>query len=397
MGDSSRNAGGDHLPAATKPSIAWVLLISEHWKNRPKAQKVSSKTLQNCSARFSDDNMGTFSKNITRSDVIDSMIEIGRVKLSNRLIMAPMAGITNLSFRLLMKKMGAGLVTTEMISAMGLMLGQKRSFDYLKSHPDERPLATQIFGDDPDAMARAAQIAVESGADIVDINMGCPAKKVVKTGAGGALLQHPERVKEIVCAVRRVCSAPLTVKIRAGWSPDKPVAGEIAHLAEDCGADAITLHPRFVTQGFSGNADWRIIAKVKEKVRIPVIGSGDVLNASMAIDMRIQTGCDGVMIGRGAMGNPWIFRQINDLDKGLSIYQPELHERRALIMEHFQLLCVHMGKQRASKVIRGLVLWYTKGLPHSSRFRGSFVHIRGFDSLISALDQYFSYLGGSGS
>lgn len=341
--------------------------------------------------------MGTFSKKFTRSEVTGSMLKIGRVQLRNQLIMAPMAGITNLPFRLLMKKMGAGLVTTEMISAMGLIQGQKRTFDYLKSHPDERPLAAQIFGSDPDAMAGAAQIAVEAGADIVDINMGCPAKKVIKTGAGGALLQSPEKAKEIVSAVRRACSAALTVKIRTGWSPDKPVACEIAHLAEDCGADAITLHPRFVTQGFSGNADWSIIAKVKEKVRIPVIGSGDVSNASMAIDMRIQTGCDGVMIGRGALGNPWIFRQIQDLDKGLTVYQPELHERRTLIMEHFQLLCVHMGEQRASKVIRGLVLRYTKGLPYSSRFRGSFVGILDFDSLMSALDQYFLYLGGTRS
>ncbi len=306
--------------------------------------------------------------------------------------MAPMSGITNLPFRLIVKRLGAGLVTTEMISAMGLALGKKKTFDYLKSHPDEGPLAVQLFGSTPGPMAAAAEIAVEAGADIVDINMGCPARKVVKTGAGGALLRAPQNAKEIVSAVRRVCPVPLTVKIRTGWSPNQPVASEISRLIEDCGADAITVHPRFVTQGFTGNADWAIISKVKELLKIPVIGNGDVSNPSLAIKMKTQTGCDGVMIGRGAVGNPWIFKQILELENGLAVRQPPLPERRALIIEHFRLLSLLMGENRAAKNMRGLLLQYTKGLPQSRRFRETFTSIKDIDTLISALDHYFASL-----
>ena len=306
--------------------------------------------------------------------------------------MAPMAGITNLPFRLIVKKLGAGLVTTEMISAMGLISGQQKTLDYLRSHPDERPLAVQIFGSDPKVMAKATEIIVEAGADIVDINMGCPVKKIVKTGAGGALLKAPERAKEIVSAVREVCTVPLTVKIRAGWSADQPVACKMARLIEDCGADAITVHPRFVTQGFSGHADWTIIAKVKESLKIPVIGSGDISKPSLALEMKRQAGCDGVMIGRGALGNPWIFKHIQELGNGLSPEQPKLRERKTLIMEHFRLLSHFMGERRAAKNMRGLLLWYTKCLPHSSRFRESICRIKDFDTLISSLDDYFSFL-----
>ena len=306
--------------------------------------------------------------------------------------MAPMAGITNLPFRLMVKKLGAAMVTTEMISAMGLIRGQEKTLKYLKTHPDEKPLAIQIFGSKSEAMARAAEMVVEAGANIVDINMGCPVKKVIKTGAGGALLRTPQKVKEIVSTVRKACSAPLTVKIRAGWAADEPNAVKTARIIEDCGADAITVHPRFVKQGFSGNADWTIIAEVKERLKIPVIGNGDVFKPFFALQMKRQTGCDGVMIGRGAIGNPWIFRQILEMENGLSIHQPELHERKKIIMEHFRLLCLTMGDTRAAKTMRGLLLWYTKGLPNSSRFRESISRIKDRDTLISALDHYFSTL-----
>jgi nifR3 family TIM-barrel protein len=318
------------------------------------------------------------------------MLKIGNLELKNWLIMAPMAGITNLPFRLIVKRLGAGLVTTEMISSMGLTLGHKKTFSYLKSHPNEKPLAVQIFGSEPDVMAAGAEIAVEAGANIVDINMGCPAKKVVKTGAGGALLRVHQKAREIVSAVRRACPVPLTVKIRAGWSADQPCAYEMVRLIEDCGADAVTVHPRFVTQGFSGHPDWTIIAKVKEQVKIPVIGNGDVFKPSSAMDMKRQTGCDGVMIGRGAVGNPWIFKQVLDLADGRAMSQPELHERRALIMEHFRLLSLSMGEDRAAKTMRGLLLRYSKGLPHSSRFRGTMTSVKDFDTLTFALDQYLS-------
>jgi tRNA-dihydrouridine synthase B len=320
------------------------------------------------------------------------MLQIGSLKLKNSLIMAPLAGITNLPFRLMVKKSGAGLVTTEMVSAMGLAESKKKTFKYLQTDPEERPLAVQIFGCDPEVMARAAEIVVEAGADIVDINMGCPAKKVLKTGSGGALLRSPEKTRQIVSAVRRAISVPLTVKIRAGWNADEPVAVETARLIEDCGADAVTIHPRFVRQGFTGNADWNIIAEVKQRVKIPVIGNGDVFKPSLALDMKTRTACDGIMIGRGAIGNPWLFRQILELEKGLAPREPELSERRAMIMDHFSRLSLVIGENRAAKMMRGLLLWYTKGLPHSGRFRGQMTSVKDFNTLVSALDQYFSFL-----
>jgi len=320
------------------------------------------------------------------------MLQIGALKLKNWLVMAPMAGVTNLPFRLIVKRLGAGLVFTEMISAAGLALGQKRTYRYLKSHSEERPLAVQIFGHQPDVMAAAARIVVEAGADIVDINMGCPAKKVVKNGAGGALLREPGKVKEIVSNLRRACAVPLTVKIRAGWSSEQPAFPEIVRIIEGEGADAITVHPRFVTQRFSGQADWDLIGRIKETLRIPVLGNGDVFNARHALEMRNQTGCDGVMIARGAVGNPWIFQQVLCLDRGLEATEPGLAERRSLIMEHFQLLSCEIGEPRAALAMRGLLLKYTKGLPHSTRFRGKMTQIKDLESLVKTTDNYFSFL-----
>ncbi|OPX40337.1 MAG: tRNA dihydrouridine synthase DusB [Desulfobacteraceae bacterium 4484_190.1] len=324
------------------------------------------------------------------------MLKIGSLILKNRLIMAPMAGITNLPFRLIVKKYGVGLVTTEMISARGLTLAQKKTLEYLKSDPGEKPLAVQIFGSEPSVMSDAAVIAVEAGASIVDINMGCPARKVLKIGAGGALLQTPERIKKIVSAVKEVCHVPLTVKIRAGWSSDKPVALEIARIIEDCGADAITIHPRYITQGFSGTADWKIIAEVKRELKIPCIGSGDISTPALAFEMIRETACDGVMIGRGAIGNPWIFKQILDLEKGLKIERPGLDELRDLIMEHFRFLSLLKGEDRAARMMRGLLISYTKGLACSSNFRGNISSIKDLDTLILYLDHYFSLLKETG-
>ena len=289
------------------------------------------------------------------------MLQIGSINLENGLVMAPMAGITNLPFRMMVKALGADLVTSEMISAMGLTTGQRKTFDYLKHHPSERPLSVQIFGARSGAMARAAQLVVEAGADLVDINMGCPVKKVVKTGAGASLLRDVKRAAEIVSSVRLACPVPLTVKIRAGWSPENPVACDIARVIEDCGADAITVHPRYATQGYAAPADWTVIGLVKQRLKIPVIGNGDIFEPSHALNMRRETGCDGVMIGRGAIGNPWIFKQIQHLDRGMPVSKPDLSERRSFIMEHFQALADLMGPYRAARSMRGLLLWYTRG------------------------------------
>ena len=271
------------------------------------------------------------------------MLKIGNLSLKNRLIMAPMAGITNPPFRLIAKRLGAGLVVTEMVSAVGLSRGHEKTFRYLDGSSEEKPLSVQIFGADPQIMAMAAETAVEKGADLVDINMGCPARKVVKNGSGGALLQNPALVRDMVTAVRKACTVPLTVKIRSGLSSDKANFMEIAGIIEDCGADAVTVHPRFVKQGFSGHADWRIIREVKQNLTIPVIGNGDVFKPELALQMREETGCDGIMIGRAAMGNPWIFRQILDLEKGRAVRPPDLSERRAVIATHFELLSNIIG------------------------------------------------------
>lgn len=320
------------------------------------------------------------------------MLNIGGVSLQNPWIMAPMAGITNLPFRLMVKRLGAGLVNTEMVSAIGLGQGHGKTRRYLQSVDEEKPLSVQLFGSGPESMARAAQFAVEAGADLIDINMGCPVRKVAKTGSGAALLDHPGRVASLLKAVRMSCPVPLTAKIRAGWCPERPVAVEIARVIEDCGADAVIVHPRYATQRYTGHADWGIIREVKEAVRIPVVGNGDVFQAADALRMRRETGCDGVMIGRGAVGNPWIFGQAIDLDEGKPQREPDLDERRDHILEHYRLLRDAVGEHRAPYMMRGLLLRYTKGLRHSHRFREKITRIKNEDTLRSLMDEYFGLL-----
>jgi nifR3 family TIM-barrel protein len=317
------------------------------------------------------------------------MLKIGTILLKNWLLMAPMAGYTTLPFRLMAKKMGAGCVTSEMVSSKGLVLRHPRTLSYLKSHPDEKPLCVQIFGSQPEVMATAAQMAVQGGADMVDINMGCPVKKVVKTGAGAALLRDLKKADQMISSVRRACSAPLTVKIRAGWSPGDTVALELARVIESCGADAVTVHPRYATQGFSSPADWQWIRRIKEQIRIPVIGNGDVTEPSLAFRMKRETGCDGVMIGRAAIRNPWIFRQIERSEQGLPEVQPDPSARKACILEHFTMLCETMDESKAAQAIKGFVLAFSKGLPGSSLFRERICKMKDARSLVTAVDNFF--------
>jgi len=318
------------------------------------------------------------------------MLKIGSLRVENDLVLAPMAGYTNLGFRLTIKKLGAGLVTTEMVSAMGLALSHAKTLDYLRSHVDEKPLSVQIFGADPAVMRKAGEIAASHGADLIDINMGCPVKKVVKTGAGASLLRDKGKIAEILRAVRKSCPVPLTVKIRAGWSPLEPVACEVAHIAEDCGADGITLHPRFATQNYSAPADWSWIRKVKETVKIPVIGNGDVFDATAALRMKAEAGCDGVMIGRGAVRNPWIFLQILNQREGLPVTEPSLEDRKSFIMDHFRFLCESMNEKNAALTMRGLLISFTRGLPKSSRLRASISRIINKETLYAITNEYFS-------
>ena len=320
------------------------------------------------------------------------MLRIGSIELENGLILAPMAGISNLAFRRIVKRMGAGLVTTEMISAKGLLLGQRKTLEYLRSDPEEKPLSVQIFGSDPEVMAGAAQLVIDGGADLVDINLGCPVRKVLKTGAGAQLIKDCRKLERLFVAVRKSCSVPLTAKMRAGWDLSRLAYVEVGRILEGCGLDAVTLHARTVVQGYSGEADWKMITELREKLNIPVIGNGDVTRAEQALEMKAQTGCDGVMIGRGAIGNPWIFRQIEDMQNGRRVREPTLRERKALIMAHFQALCEDMGEPRAARVMRGLLMRYTKGLPWSAGFRGAIVQIKSMETLMTTLEGYLMHL-----
>jgi tRNA-dihydrouridine synthase B len=324
------------------------------------------------------------------------MLRIGSLVLDNWLLLAPMAGITTRAFRLTVKRLapGPGLVTTEMVSAAGLVRGGPRTWSYLASHPDEGPLGVQLFGSDPDLLAEAAHLAAGAGARLVDLNMGCPVRKVIRTGAGAALLQDRPRIRAILAAVRKRCPVPLTVKIRPGWSPAEADWPALVGLLEDSGADAVTVHARYAVQGFAGMADWDLIAAAKERVRIPIIGNGDVREAGDALAMRARTGCDGVMIGRSSLKNPWIFSQISDLATGDPARLPTLAQRRTLIETHFELLCEEQGARGAALAMRGLLLRYSKGLPQSTAFRGALTTIRDLPSLRRALDTYFEALKG---
>ena len=297
-------------------------------------------------------------------------MKIGNLSLKSNIFLAPMAGITNLPFRTLVREFGCSLAFTEMISAAGLVRNTGKSYRYLDSSPDDRPLGVQIFGSDTDVLAEAAQIVTDRGADLLNINMGCPTKKVVRAGAGAALMKSPARVAFILRAVRKTTSLPLTVKIRSGWHHDDMKAVEIARIAEDCGVDTVILHPRSAEQGFSGSADWGIIEKVKKNLHIPVIGNGDIRSAEDALRMMNTTGCDGIMVGRGVLGNPWIFKDITLCFGGQDVFpSPSLSEREIIIKRHLNMETDYAGEGFKVRSFCKHLLWYTKGLRGSFQFR----------------------------
>lgn len=307
--------------------------------------------------------------------------------------LAPLAGISNLPFRLIARSLGCALAYTEMISANGLVRKTAKTFEYLKTCADDRPLGAQVFGADPEIVAEASRIIEHSGADLIDINMGCPVKKVIKTGSGAILMKDPDRVARIIDSVKKAVQIPVTVKIRSGWSGGSINAVEIARIAEDSGADAITIHARTANQGYSGKADWKVIAEVKKAVKIPVIGNGDIWRPRDAVKMLRETFCDAVMVGRGALGNPWIFKGIIQLCSGQKEnYLPSLDQRQKMIKYHWEMEIKLLRDKLADERFRKHFLWYTKGLEGASRFRQLAGKLKDGEAILNELNEYFRSL-----
>ncbi len=320
-------------------------------------------------------------------------MQIGSVEIDNHTVMAPLAGITNLPFRLLVKKSGCGLVCTEMISAHGLFHDSVKTFNMLESDQAEKPVSVQIFGSDPEIMARAAQIAESRGADILDVNFGCSVRKILKTGSGSALMKTPDRACALLTAIRKAISIPLTIKIRSGWDATGNQAIEIAKIAESCGVDAIAVHPRTATQGFKGKADWSIIETVKKEIGIPVIGNGDIEKPEDAIEMTAMTGCDGVMVGRAAIGKPWIFSQILALSRGEKCSRDNFAMHFSAMLRYLDASVDYIEEIHACRMMRSRLGWFVKGLPCSSRFRESIKRIETKDAALKIICGYMESIG----
>ena len=322
-------------------------------------------------------------------------MKIGSVVLDNITILAPLAGITNLPFRLLAKASGCGLVCSEMISANGLVHRSSKTHELLQSRIEEKPLSVQIFGSDPYVMAEAAAIVEASGADLLDINLGCAVKKVLKTGAGAALMKTPKKAEKIFLAVRKAISIPFTVKMRAGWDKSGNEAFAIAKVAEAGGVDGIAVHPRLATQGFGGKADWSLITAIKNSVSIPVIGNGDIVTPEDVLNMKKKTGCDAVMIGRAAIGNPWLFSQVASLMNGKESVPPDLSERFDAMTKYLNISIECFGEKRACRMMRSHLGWFVKGLRYSSRFRESIKELSTEREALSLIGEFKSFLSDS--
>ncbi|MBT1073507.1 tRNA dihydrouridine synthase DusB [Pelotalea chapellei] len=295
-------------------------------------------------------------------------LKIGRLVLAHNVVLAPLAGITNLPFRILCRREGAALAFTEMVSVNGLVREGANTLALLKSIPEDRPLGIQLFGDTPHDLAEAARRVAGYG-DLLDINMGCPVRKVVGTGAGSALLRDPLKIAAIIRAVRAATPLPLTVKIRSGWHCGDNTYPEIARIAQEEGCDAITLHPRSRSQMFSGISDWNHLKVLKENLTIPVIGSGDLFTARDCLRMLEETGCDGIMVARGSLGAPWIFRQIRELALHGTLPLISNRERAQAISRHLELYVAGHGEAVATREIKKHIGWYAKGFPGAADVR----------------------------
>ena len=315
-------------------------------------------------------------------------MNIGSVKLENKTILAPLAGITNLPFRLLAKEAGCALVCSEMISAHGLINKSGRTQQMLDSLPEEKPLSVQIFGSQPDVMAEAARLVESAGADIIDINFGCAVRKITKTGSGVALMREPHTAKAVIRSVRKAVAIPLTVKLRSGWDATGSQAFEISRIAESCGVDAIAIHPRTATQGFSGHADWRIIKELKKRVTVPVIGNGDIFSAEDALAMLDRTGCDAIMIGRMAIGNPWIFAHVRARICGETEPDVDLDQRFDIMKRYLRESVTYFGEEIACRMMRSRLCWFVKGMRNAGQFRSAIRFLASEKEAVERIQQY---------
>ena len=316
-------------------------------------------------------------------------MKIGNLNLDNKVFLSPMAGVTDLPFRLICKEQNCGMLYTEMVNAKALCYDDQNTKKMLKIEKEEHPVAIQIFGSDPEYMGGAAKILNSYPNEILDINMGCPAPKVVKNGDGSALLKNPELAAKVLRAVVENSEKPVTLKIRKGWDDTCINAVEIAKIAEDCGISAIAVHGRTREQYYSGKADWDIIREVKENVSIPVIGNGDVFEVEDEINMLNKTNCDAIMIGRGAQGNPWIFKRINHyMQTGEILPEPTLEEKIDTAMKHLKLAVQEHGEYVAVREMRKHIAWYLKGLRNSARVRDEINKIESYEEVVNKLKDY---------
>lgn len=315
------------------------------------------------------------------------------IKLAGRVVLAPLAGITDSSFRIICRQLGAAMVFTEMISTDGLVRNNSRTLEYLFFREAERPIGFQLFGSEPDSFVRALSIVEPYQPDVIDLNFGCPVRKVVKRGAGAALLKDIDRLEAITRAVVQHASRPVLAKIRKGWDEQRSNTLEVAKRLEQCGIAAITVHPRTKMQGYAGRSDWQIITRIKRQVSVPIIGSGDVRSAEDAQQMIDETGCDLVMIGRASLGNPWIFQQAHHfIQTGEKLPPPNFQQRLTIIQQHVGDIIAMKGEKIALQEIRKHLGWYLKGLPHSAKIRSELLQLKSRTDLMSYLTCYFNDL-----